>query len=366
MSISGQPAPSLFAGLTPVIAKRVHPDWQKNETDYRAQRDTLPIRFADKWIGFAEGTVIASGTSPVEVFHTVPSSGKHPFVTCVGHETDPNRMRRASLLIRCDISQRIDHIGDQKLKALGAGTCANSDGVPAGPHSMTADVAAAKNSALVMTRNISALIAVKILNIRGGKPITFCPQADGAVNVPVAAVCRSSTDLGGVFIAKAPNAQQWVEITIVYASHANNVPPALLSEAQRTALSADGAGLDFGPPTGFVIKFTNGLTAYLSGDTGIHSEMKTVVNEYHKANLAVLNLGPNAGTVKSAAYAMNELVRPASVMLTHPNEAVTEGGKLRPASNAAALIKQLKGTAHLAISGRTMEFDGNGKCVAGC
>ena len=30
------------------------------------------------------------------------------------------------------------------------------------------------------------------------------------------------------------------------------------------------------------------------------------------------------------------------------------------------LIKQLKPPAHLAISGRTMEFDGKGKCVAGC
>ena len=146
----------------------------------------------------------------------------------------------------------------------------------------------------------------------------------------------------------------------------NNLPPALLSEAQRPALSADGAGLDFGPPTGFVIKFTNGLTAYLSGDTGIHSEMKTIVNDYHKANLAVLNLGPNSGIAMSGAYAMNELVRPASVILTHPNEPVTEGGKLRPASRAAALVKQLKATAHLAISGRTMEFDGKGKCVAGC
>ena len=68
----------------------------------------------------------------------------------------------------------------------------------------------------------------------------------------------------------------------------------------------------------------------------------------------------------SAAYAMNELVRPASVILTHPNEAVTEGGKLRPASRAAALVKQLKPAAHLAISGRTMEFDGGGRCVVGC
>jgi L-ascorbate metabolism protein UlaG (beta-lactamase superfamily) len=259
-----------------------------------------------------------------------------------------------------------DHIGDQKLKAPGAGTCANSDRVPA-PNSTTAEVAAAKNAALVMTRAISGLVGAKIQSIRGGgKPITFCPQTAGATNVPVATVCSSQTDLGGVFIAKAPNAAQGVEISIVYASHVNNAPPAILSEAQRDLLKADGAALEFGPATGFVVKFTNGLTAYLTGDTGIHSEMKTVVNEFHKANLAVLNLGPNPGIFTSGAHAMNELVRPASVILTHPNEPVTEGGKLRPASRTAALIKQLKSTAHLAISGRTMEFDGKGKCVAGC
>ena len=259
-----------------------------------------------------------------------------------------------------------DHVGDLKLKAPGAGTCANSERVPA-PNSTTAEVAAAKNAALVMTRAISGLIGAKIQNMRaGGKPIAFCPQTNGVTNVPVATVCSSQTDLGGVFIARAPNASQGVEITIVYASHVNNAPPALLSEAQRDLLKADGAVLEFGPATGFVVKFTNGLTAYLTGDTGIHSEMKTVVNEYHKANLAVLNLGPNPGIFLSGAYAMNELVRPASVILTHPNEPVTEGGKPRSASRTVALMKQLKATPHLAISGRTMEFDGKGKCVAGC
>ena len=100
--------------------------------------------------------------------------------------------------------------------------------------------------------------------------------------------------------------------------------------------------------------------------TGIHSEMRTVVNEFHKANLAVLNLGPNPGIFLSGAHAMNELVRPASVIITHPNEPVTEGGKLRPLSRSAAVIRELKAPAHLAISGRTMEFDGKGRCVAGC
>ena len=258
-----------------------------------------------------------------------------------------------------------DHIGDQKLKALGAGECANSERVPAGPNSTTAEIAAAKNAAIAMTADMGTFIGRKVENIRG-KPVAVCPQTAGVTSVPVAAPCRSNTHLGGAFIARAPNAAQGVEITIVFASHANNVPLSLLSEAQRANLGPDGTSIVLGPPTGYVVKFTNGLTAYLSGDTGIHTEMKTVVNEYHQANLAVLNLGPSAGTVMSGAYAMNELVRPASVILTHPNEAVTEGGKLRPASRAAALVKQLKASPHLAISGRTMEFDGKGKCVAGC
>ncbi|MDB5811578.1 MAG: putative metal-dependent hydrolase, partial [Betaproteobacteria bacterium] len=260
-----------------------------------------------------------------------------------------------------------DHIGDRKLKAQGAGTCAAVETLPAGANSMTAEVAAAKNAAIVMTSDMGAFVGAKIQKITGGKPVAPCPQTSGVTAVPVAAPCRSNTHLGASFIAKTAGAAQGVEVTIVYASHANNVAPSLLSESQRAMHDADGTGLVVGPPTGFVVKFTNGLTAYLSGDTGIHTEMKTVVNEYHKANLAVLNLGASAVTVNSAAHAMNELVRPAAVIFSHPNEAVTEGGKLRPASRAAAISKLLKGVIpHLAVSGRVMEFNGAGKCLAGC
>ena len=258
-----------------------------------------------------------------------------------------------------------DHIGDQKLKAVGAGTCANSERVSAAPNSTTAEVAAAKSATIVMANDMGAFIGRKVQTI-SGKPVGACPQTDGVTTVPVAAPCRSNTHLGGVFVARAPNAAQGVEITIVFASHANNVPLSLLSEAQRTNLGADDTSLFLGPPTGYVIKFTNGLVVYLSGDSGIHTEMKTVVNEYHKAQLAVLNLGPSAGTFISGTHAMNELVRPTSIILTHTNEAVTDGGKLRPSSRTAALMKQLKAPSYLAISGRTMEFDGAGKCIAGC
>lgn len=258
-----------------------------------------------------------------------------------------------------------DHVGDLKLKAPGEGTCANSARVPA-PNSTTAEVVAAKNAALVTTRAMAGFVHKKVDAIRGGaaKPMDFCPNL--SVTVPVAAACSSRIDLGGVFVAKAEGAAQGVEVTIVYSAHVNNAPPALLSKAQQDAMKADGAQLEYGSAVGFVVKFSNGLVAYLSSDTAIHAEMKTVINEYHKASLAVLNLGPNPGIFYSGAYAMNELVKPASIILTHANEVVTEGGKLRPNTQTARFMKQLKAPAYPALSGRTMEFDGQGKCTAGC
>jgi hypothetical protein len=63
---------------------------------------------------------------------------------------------------------------------------------------------------------------------------------------------------------------------------------------------------------------------------------------------------------------VNDLIRPASVIVSHVNEAATSSGKLDPNSRTAAFIKQSKHPVHLAISGRTMEFNGSGKCVTGC
>jgi L-ascorbate metabolism protein UlaG (beta-lactamase superfamily) len=258
-----------------------------------------------------------------------------------------------------------DHIGDMKLKAVGAGTCASPERVSAAPNSTTAEIAAAKNAAIVMQGDMAAFIGRKVQNITG-KSVNPCPQTEGVTTVPVAAACRSATHLGGTFVAKTASAAKGVEITIVYASHANNVPLSLLSEAHRAALAPDDTSIVLGPPTGYVVKFTNGLVAYLSGDTGMHTEMKTVVRDFHHANLAVFNLGSTAASVTASAYAMNELVRPASVIITHVNEAATQDGKLRPASRTAAIVKLIKPATHLALSGRTMEFDGKGKCVSGC
>lgn len=87
---------SIADGLPPDVARQIHPAWRKNEADYWAARDSLLSQYNDQWVAFADGRVIASGTTPVEIFHQAQRSGKHPYVTCVGREHEPCRMRRAS------------------------------------------------------------------------------------------------------------------------------------------------------------------------------------------------------------------------------------------------------------------------------
>ena len=77
------------------IARQIHPAWRKNEAEYWDARDRLLEGYRNQWVGFADGTVIASGSSPVAVFHEAEASGRHPFVTCVGREDEPCRMRRS-------------------------------------------------------------------------------------------------------------------------------------------------------------------------------------------------------------------------------------------------------------------------------
>lgn len=87
---------SLADALPPDIAAQIDPDWRKNESGYWAVRDQLMTQYQGQWIGFADGAVIASGDSPVAVFHAAEASGRKPFVTCVGREEEPIRMRRTT------------------------------------------------------------------------------------------------------------------------------------------------------------------------------------------------------------------------------------------------------------------------------
>ena len=131
-----------------------------------------------------------------------------------------------------------DHIGDQKMKALEAGTCDNPEVVSAAPNSTTAEIAAAKNAAIVMIVPLANFIGRKVETIRG-KPTGTCPQNGNDLVVPFAAPCLATVQTGGTRRIKTANATQAVEITTVPAAHDSTVPRELLGEAARKSLERE-------------------------------------------------------------------------------------------------------------------------------
>lgn len=259
-----------------------------------------------------------------------------------------------------------DHIGANKLKAVDGGTCEAPQVVSAAPNSNTAEIVAAKNAAIVMVSPLGSFVGGKVAAIRG-KPTTACPGGLGDIAVPPAEPCLALTQTGGARYFKASANAKAVEVVVVPAMHESTVPASLLGEAQRRNLEGDNMSLTLGPSNGYVIRFTNGLVAYLTGDSGLHAEMQLVMRDHYKANLMQINYGASALDAAGAAYAVNTLVQPASVIVSHVNESATSGGKIKAGTRTAAFAALVKGrTVYPAVSGKTMEFDGSGKCVAGC
>ena len=86
---------SIADQLPPEIARQIHPDRRKNEAAYWAARDQLLDQYRGQWIGFADGKVIASGTSPVTVFHATEATGCILFSSALGGKK--NRAASAAL-----------------------------------------------------------------------------------------------------------------------------------------------------------------------------------------------------------------------------------------------------------------------------
>jgi L-ascorbate metabolism protein UlaG (beta-lactamase superfamily) len=237
-----------------------------------------------------------------------------------------------------------DHVGNAHTKAVGAGSCAAPDmSVSAMPHSNAVAIAVAKKAKIVTGSEMPPFFAAK-LRASGGNPAdSILTRFGGSVTV------------GGVRIAT------------VTAMHSNGLDPDYIGGELGRAMKEAGIAGDVGLATGYVLRFSNGLVAYLSGDTGISADQERVVRDHYQARLAVMNIGDGFTTGPGeAAYVINMLVKPASVIASHANEAGTVDGKVRPGSKTETFIKAVKVPVHVPLSGRTMEFDANGTCTAGC
>jgi L-ascorbate metabolism protein UlaG (beta-lactamase superfamily) len=237
-----------------------------------------------------------------------------------------------------------DHLGNAHNKAPNSGSCDQPDmSVSALPNSNSVNIALAKKSKIVTGSDMPSFFAAK-LRANGGNP------ADS-----ILARFGGSVTVGGVRIAT------------VTAMHSNGLDPDYIGGELGKGMKEAGIWGDVGLATGYVLRFSNGLVAYLSGDTGITADQDQVVRGMYHATLAVMNIGDGFTTGPAeAAYVMNDLVKPVSVIASHANEVGTVGGKVRPGSKTEAFIKATKAHVHVPLSGRTMEFDGGGRCTAGC
>ena len=237
-----------------------------------------------------------------------------------------------------------DHVGNAHNKAPNSGTCDKPDtSVSAVPNSNTVNIALAKKAKIVTGSEMPPFFAGK-LKANGGDPRNSILTRFGG-----------SVKIGGVTIATVP------------AIHSNGLDPAYIGGDLGKHMEEAGIAGYVGEATGYVLQFSNGLVAYLSGDTGITAAQDRVVRGYYKATLAVMNIGDGFSTgPKEAAYVINDLVKPASVIASHANEVATKGGKVLPGTKTETFIKAVKAPVHVPLSGKTMEFNGKAKCVAGC
>ncbi len=237
-----------------------------------------------------------------------------------------------------------DHVGARHTSAVDAGACGKPDlSVVALPETNVVRIAHAKGAKIVTGSEMPPFFGAKLASL------------DGDPKKSVLARFGATHTVGGVGISTVP------------AAHSNGVNPAFIGGDLGDLMKAAGIAGYVGPPTGYILRFSNGLTAYLSGDTGMTAEQEAVVKGFYGANLVVINIGDTFTTGPTeAAYVVNELVKPASVIPSHANEEATKGGKVIDGTRTAKFRDLATMPVHIPLSGNTMEFSSDGTCVAGC
>ncbi len=237
-----------------------------------------------------------------------------------------------------------DHLGEAIQPAANVGSCAAPDiSAKVTPRSNTVNIVVAKKAKFLVGGEMGSFFAKKVA-AAGGEASQVLLLRFGA-----------SRKVGGVTFATVP------------AAHTNGLDPEFLEGSYAQALKENGLTAYLGPPNGYVLTFSNGLVVYLSGDTGIIADQKTIVHDYYKPKLAVMNIGDvyTAGP-KEAAAAVDTLIEPREVIASHANEAATKDGKIIAGTRTETFIKATKAPVRISLSGKTMAFDAGGACVSGC
>jgi L-ascorbate metabolism protein UlaG (beta-lactamase superfamily) len=237
-----------------------------------------------------------------------------------------------------------DHVGDRHIPGVNAGECGAPDmSMVAVPTTNSVQIAHAKKAAILTGSEMPKFFSAKLTSIGGDPKQSQLVRFGG------------SKKIAGVTITTVP------------AVHSNGIAGAMIGGELGDMLDESGLTAYAGPPTGYVVTFSNGLSVYLSGDTGITAEQDSVVRQHYGVQLAIMNIGDTFTTgPKEAAFVVNELIKPASVIASHANELATRNGKVLPGTRTEQFMKASKVPVHLPLSGKTMQFNSQGHCVKGC
>src|SRR5712692_4864944 len=225
-----------------------------------------------------------------------------------------------------------------------------------------------QNSILPVGGEMASFFSQKIQNI-SGKPTAGCPAtpsgANNVVAVPRTAPCVI-TLRGGTITVTFAGHSNGVKITTIPAWHAAGAPPAFVDSLGNIPGPGLAPGLTGyqGSETGYIIRFTNGLTVLWTGDSGLISDWATD-REFYKPNLAVTHSdGLFTMSVGEAVFAVDHLIRPVTVITEHLNQVSTSSGKVVPGTRLEAFInEEHHANIMVPLSGLPISCDGEGNCT---
>lgn len=250
-----------------------------------------------------------------------------------------------------------DHIGDFR----GVG-CTGGGGVDLKPGGIPniAEIAAGKDSAVLVGGELTEWLLNRV-SAAEGVAVGRC-GGSGLTTLTEVSRTQACVDFlrpGASRELMLNGTPTGVHVSTIPVVHANGIPAAFIDGATPAGLTGYG-----GTETGYVIRFSNGLSVLWSGDSGFFGDMK-LFSQFYKVNLAIMHIG-NIFTMgpDEAAFAVNTLIKPKSVIPTHVNEVATAGGVVQSGSKTERFIQQVGGAKVVVpLSDVPIYCDGTGKCM---
>jgi L-ascorbate metabolism protein UlaG (beta-lactamase superfamily) len=249
-----------------------------------------------------------------------------------------------------------DHIGDQ----IDIG-CDGSGGTSLAPTGIPniAEIAAGKNSAMLVGGEIVFWLQDRTAAAFGA-PVGGC-GASGLTNlteVSRTSPCADTLRPGASRELQLDGVPTGVRVSTVAVPHSNGIPAPFVDGTLPFGLTGYA-----GTETGYVIRFSNGLSVFWTADSGFFLDMQ-LFSKFYGVNLAVVHIGDifTMGP-DEAAFAVNKLIKPRSVIVQHANEIATTGGVVNPGTRTERFIQQSRKPTFVPLSGVPIVCDGHGKCT---